>query len=454
LSSSSALSNIVSAAKAIAGWGERLAFGWDTILCRRSNPRNFENLYRNGAGNLDGRDPTPIAGNTRLRSIGVVTTSRADYGIYLPLLKALQSDPEFSLKLYVSGTHLASEFGLTVRSIEQDGFEIAERIEVILSSDTPQAIAKSMGLGLIGFGQSFSRFKPDLLIVLGDRYEMLAAALAALPFKIPIAHLAGGELTEGAIDDSLRHSISKLSHLHFTATREYANRVVQLGEDPARVFVSGALALDGILTAPPLSVEELNRRLGIDVEKPFLLVTFHPVTLEFEQTEWQIIELLAALEAAGFPVIFTMPNADTAGRIIAAKIRQWVQSHAAVAIDSLGSQAYFSAMRQAAAVVGNSSSGIIEAPSFKVPVVNVGTRQTGRIRARNVIDVGYARSEILNAIRTATSTEFRSSLLALTNPYASEKGSAVSYVLQVLKNIPLGDSLVRKKFHDARDTAG
>jgi UDP-hydrolysing UDP-N-acetyl-D-glucosamine 2-epimerase len=418
------------------------------------NPRNLENLCGNGTGDLDGREPTLIIGNIQLRSIGVVTTSRADYGIYLPLLKAVQSDPEFSLKLYVSGTHLASEFGLTVHSIEQDGFEIVERIEVVLSSDTPQAIAKSMGLGLIGFGQSFGKFRPDLLVVLGDRYEMLTAALAALPFKIPVAHLAGGELTEGAIDDSLRHSISKLSHLHFTATQEYANRVVQLGEDPARVFVSGALGLDGILTAPPLGIKELNRRLGIDVEKPFLLVTFHPVTLEFEHTEWQIVELLAALEAAGLPVVFTMPNADTAGRIIATKIRQWVQSHKAVAIDSLGSHAYSSAMRRAAAVVGNSSSGIIEAPSFKVPVVNVGTRQTGRIRARNVIDVGYARGEILTAIRTATSTEFRNSLLTLTNPYANEKGSAVSTILEVLKNTPLGDSLVRKRFHNASDTAG
>ncbi len=383
-----------------------------------------------------------------MRSIGVVSTSRADYGIYLPLLKSLQADPEFALKLYVSGTHLSPEFGLSVRSIEADGFEIAERVEVVLSSDTPQSIAISMGLGLIGFGQSFSKYRPDILVVLGDRYEMLVAALAALPFKIPVAHLAGGELTEGAIDDSLRHSLSKLSHLHFTATREYANRVIQLGEDPSRVFVCGALALDTILTAPRLSPEELQRRFGIDVKKPFLLVTFHPVTLEFEQAEWQIRELLAALDLATLPVVFTMPNADTAGRIIATSIRQWVQSHPAVAIDNLGSEAYHSVMCQAAAVVGNSSSGIIEAPSIKVPVVNIGTRQAGRIRARNVIDVGYERSEVLNAIRIATSGEFRNSLGTLANPYANKTKSAVSTILQVLKTTSLDNSLVTKRFHD------
>jgi UDP-hydrolysing UDP-N-acetyl-D-glucosamine 2-epimerase len=386
-----------------------------------------------------------------LRSVGVVTTSRADYGIYLPLLKALRADPSIALKVFVSGTHLSPEFGLTVRSIEADEFEIADRIEVILSSDTPQAIAKSMGLGLMGFGQSFTKYRPDILVVLGDRYEMLAAVLAALPFKIPVAHLAGGELTEGAIDDSLRHCISKLSHLHFTATREYAVRVIQLGEDPRRVFVSGAMALDNILTAPRLSAEELNRRFGIDVEQPFLLVTFHPVTLEFERAEWQVQELLAALEGAAFPVVFTMPNADTAGRIVAANIRRWVHSHPAIAIDNLGLEAYHSVMCRAAAVVGNSSSGIVEAPSLKTPVVNIGTRQAGRIRARNVIDVGYEHGEILDAIRSATSHEFRNSLQTLINPYTSETDSAVATILQVLKNTPLGDALVRKRFFGMKD---
>jgi len=346
--------------------------------------------------------------------------------------------------------HLSPEFGLTVRLIENDGFEIAERVEMLLSSDTPEAIAKSIGLGLIGFGQAFSSYRPDILVVLGDRYEMLSVALAALPFTIPVAHLSGGELTQGAIDDALRHSITKLSHLHFTSTEDYARRVIQLGEDPSRVFVSGEPALDDILTAPQLTPEELKRRFGVDVERPFLLVTFHPVTLEYEQVKWQIDELLAALDQARFPVIFTMPNADTAGRIIATRMRQWVQSHPGMGqmVDNFGAEAYHSVLSRAVAVVGNSSSGLIEAPSFKVPAVNVGIRQAGRVRAASVVDVGYKRTDILTAIQKAASDEFRSSLRELENPYASKTNSAVSTITNVLKGVELGDSLLVKKFHD------
>lgn len=385
-----------------------------------------------------------------MRSIGVVTTSRADYSAYRPLLKALAVDPDLSLKLYVSGMHLSPEFGLSVRLIENDGFEIAGRVEMLISSDTPEAIAKSMGLGLIGFGQAFSQRRPDILVVLGDRYEMLGAALAALPFKIPIAHLSGGELTQGAIDDALRHSITKLSHLHFTSTEAYARRVIQLGEDPRRVFVSGEPTLDHILTAPQLTPTEVQRRFGVDVGRPFLLVTFHPVTLEYEQVEWQTDELLAALDQARFPVIFTMPNADTAGRIIATKMRQWVQSHHGMGhmVDNFGAEAYHSVLSRAVAVVGNSSSGLIEAPSFKVPAVNVGIRQSGRIRAASVIDVGHNRTDILAGIRKAASEEFRNSLHTLENPYASKTNSAVSVITGVLRSVELGSALLQKKFHD------
>ena len=379
-----------------------------------------------------------------------MTTSRADYSAYRPLLKALAADADISLKLYVSGMHLSPEFGLTVQLIENDGFGIAERVEMLLSSDTPEAIAKSMGLGLIGFGQTFSKYQPDILVVLGDRYEMLAAVLAALPFKIPVAHLCGGELTQGAIDDALRHSITKLSHVHFTSTQDYARRVIQLGEDPSRVFVSGEPALDDVLVSPQLTPEELKRRFGVDVDRPFLLVTFHPVTLEYEQAEWQIDELLAALDEAHFPVIFTMPNADTAGRIIATKMRQWVQSHPGMGqmVDNFGAQAYHSVLRRAVAVVGNSSSGLIEAPSFKVPAVNIGIRQAGRVRAASVIDIGYERMNILAGIRKADSSEFRNSLRSLENPYASKTNSAVSTITNVLKGVELGNSLLVKKFHD------
>jgi UDP-N-acetylglucosamine 2-epimerase (non-hydrolysing)/GDP/UDP-N,N'-diacetylbacillosamine 2-epimerase (hydrolysing) len=346
--------------------------------------------------------------------------------------------------------HLSPEFGLTVRFIENDGIEISERVEMLLSSDTPEAIAKSIGLGLIGFGQAFGKYKPDILVVLGDRYEMLAAALAALPFNIPVAHLSGGELTQGAMDDALRHCITKLSHLHFTATEAYAHRVIQLGEDPNRVFVSGEPVLDHVLTEPQLTPKGLRDRFGIDVERPFLLVTFHPVTLEYEQVEWQIDELLAALDQVRFFVIFTMPNADTAGRIIRARIRQWVESHfeRGEMVDNFGAEAYHSVLRRAVAVVGNSSSGIIEAPSFKVPAVNIGIRQAGRIRAANVIDVGHHRADILTAIQRAASSKFRESLESLTNPHASKTNSAVSTIKSVLKSVELGKALLQKKFYD------
>ena len=387
-----------------------------------------------------------------MRTIGVVTTSRADYTAYRPLLKALKADPEIALKLYVSGTHLSPEFGMTVGVIENDGFEIAERIEIMLSSDTPEGIAKSMGVALIGFGQAFTRNCPDILVVLGDRYEMLSAALAALPFKIPVAHIGGGDLTQGAIDDALRHSMTKLSHLHFVSTEASARRVIQLGEDPSRVIVTGEPALDEILSAPLLSPEELKLgfELDIDIDQPFLLVTFHPATLEYEQAESQVDELLAALDEAQLPVIFTMPNADTAGRVIAARMQHWIELHPgkSAMVENFGPDAYHSVLRRAVAVVGNSSSGLIEAPSFKVPTVNIGIRQAGRTRAASVIDVSCERGEILAAIRKAASGEFRSSLESVVNPYASATNSAVATIADTLKRVPLGDSLVQKKFRD------
>jgi len=385
-----------------------------------------------------------------MRSIGVVSTSRADYTGYRPLLKALQADPEIDLKLYVSGMHLSPEFGMTVALIEKDGLEIAERIEVLLSSDTPEGIAKSMGVGLIGFGQAFARSRPDILVVMGDRYEMFAAAAAALPFKVPIAHIGGGDVTQGAMDDALRHSMTKLSHLHFVSTEAYARRLIQLGEEPARVIVSGEPALDEIVCAPQLAPEELKLRFGIDVGLAFLLVTFHPVTLEYEQAEAQAEELLAALDAAGFSVIFTMPNADTAGRVIRIKIQRWVKSHPGqgTMVENFGPDGYASVLRRAVAVVGNSSSGLIEAPSFKVPTVNIGNRQAGRIRAASVIDAGCERAEILEAIQKAASAEFRESLGSLVNPYANPANSAVKTIANALKRVELGDSLVKKRFRD------
>jgi len=382
-----------------------------------------------------------------LRTIGVVTVARSDYGIYVPVLRRILSDPDLRLHLIVTGMHLSPEFGLTVEAIDSDGFEIGDRIEMLLSSDTPEGIAKSMGLGTIGMAQSYARKRPDILMVLGDRFEMHASALAALPFKIPVAHIHGGELTEGAIDDALRHSITKLSHLHFVSTEQYARRVIQLGEEPWRVTVSGAPSLDNLHSLKLLDAQELERQYGLNLNPPPLLVTFHPVTLEYEQTEWQMGELLGALSNIEMPVIFTMPNADTGGRAISRMIKESVNTRALTrVVDTFGTQGYFSMMATAAAMVGNSSSGIVEAPSFKLPVVNIGTRQQGRIRPANVIDVGYDRSEILKGIKKATQPEFRESLRHLENPYG--RGQAADTIVERLRAVALDETLTRKRFHD------
>lgn len=382
-----------------------------------------------------------------MRTIAAVTTSRADYGPYRPLLETIQNDPELRLRLLVSGMHLSPQYGLTVREIEADEYEIAERVGVLVAADTPDALSKSVGLGVIGFAQVFSRWRPDILIVSGDRFEMHAAALAALPFMIPIAHLGGGDITEGAIDDVLRHSLSKLSHLHFASTEVCARRIIQLGEEPWRVSVSGELGLDNLRTIEMLSQSELEVRYGLELDGLFLLVTYHPVTFEYGQAERQIDELLAALQETHLPIIFTLPNADTGNRVIREKLEQFVTSNrSSRLVDNFGTRAYFSLMNLAAAMVGNSSSGIIEAASFQLPVVNIGTRQRGRIHTRNVIDVGYSRTEISMGIRRAIEPQFRASLNGLVNPYGNGKASSV--IVERLKNIPLGDTLVRKKFYE------
>lgn len=387
-----------------------------------------------------------------MRRIGVVTTARSDYGIYRPLLQRLHADADIDLRVLVTGMHLSPEFGLTVKAIEADGFPIAERVEMLLASDSPEGIAKSIGLGVIGFAQAYARFRPDILIVLGDRFEMYAAALAAVPFTIPIAHLHGGEVTQGAFDEALRHSLTKLSHLHFVSTDEYARRVRQLGEEPWRVCVAGAPSLDNLRLVPLLSPDEVRQQYGVALQPPPLLVTFHPVTLEPAQAEAQISELLAALEAAHLPVVFTGVNADTGGRIIQQKINAFAQSQPAVQVlDNLGTRGYFSLMRYAAAMVGNSSSGLIEAPSFELPVVNIGTRQAGRVRAANVIDVDTERAAMLAGIRRAVSPEFRAGLRGLINPYGD--GTAAEKIVARLKSVELDRRLIMKRFVDWPEAA-
>jgi len=305
-----------------------------------------------------------------------------------------------------------------------------------------------MGLGTIGFAQVFARSRPDILVVLGDRFEMHAAALAALPYNIPVAHIHGGEITEGAFDNALRHSLTQLSHLHFVATEEYGQRVIQMGSEPWRVTVSGALSLDNVRTIKLLNRGELEARVGLSFARPPILVTFHPVTLEYEDTEWHVSELMAALQVVDLPIVFTMSNADTNGRSITEKMKEFVrQRPSACLVDNLGTQAYFSLMAQAAVMVGNSSSGIIEAMSFELPVVNIGTRQTGRIRPQNVIDVGYGCGEIVAALRHALEPEARSRLRGHANLYGD--GCAANRIVAKLKEVPLDSRLLRKRLSAA-----
>lgn len=386
-----------------------------------------------------------------MRSIGVVTGARSEYGLLFPVLKAISAESALSLKLFVTGMHLSPDFGLTVREIERD-FEITERVEMLLASDTPEAISKSTGIGMIGFAQTFARHRPDILVVLGDRFETLAAVVAALPFTIPVAHIAGGEATEGAIDDAIRHSISKMSHLHFVSLDEYRRRLIQMGEEPWRVTVSGEPGLDNLSSIPDLSTHELERRVGMSLTPSPLLVTFHPVTLELGQAEKQIGELLAALDRVGMPVVFTAPNADTEGRIITRRIQDFVQQHRDTRlVTSLGTAAYFSMMRRSAAMVGNSSSGIVEAASFELPVVNLGSRQRGRIHGRNVIHANVEADEIVRAITSALSPDFRQGLVDLTNPYGD--GKAAGRIVSVLNTVSLDRKLLMKSFHSMSDVS-
>jgi len=383
------------------------------------------------------------------RKIAVVTVARSDYGLLYPVIKRIKEAPELKLQLLVTGMHLSPEFGNTVKIIEEEGFEICEKVEMLLSSDAPSGIAKSMGLGTIGFAQVYERIKPSLLLVLGDRFETHCAVVAAMPFRIPVAHIHGGESTEGAIDELIRHSITKMSHIHFPSTELYAKRIKRMGEESWRVFVSGAPGLDNIRMLEPLmSIEEFQEKYGIDLRFPTIMITYHPVTLEYENTSWQLQNLFAALKSVDQQLVFTYPNADTTGRLIVEMINDFAQERSGVHIRiNLGQRGYLGLIKHSVAMVGNSSSGIIEAPSFELPVVNIGNRQKGRIRARNVIDVGYPKDEILDGIKKALSSEFKHSLKGLVNPYGD--GNASQIIVDVLKSIDIDDKLILKKFNDS-----
>jgi len=381
------------------------------------------------------------------RKICVITGTRAEYGLLRWVMQGIKDDVNLTLQLIVTGMHLSPEFGLTYREIEKDGFQIDRKVEMLTSSDTSVGIAKSMGLALIGFADALNESKPDLIVVLGDRFEIFAAVSAALVARIPVAHLHGGETTEGAFDEALRHSITKMSHLHFVAAEEYRRRVLQLGEQPERVFLVGGLGIDNIKRLQLLDRAALEESLDFKLGPKSLLITFHPVTLETATAEAQLAELLVALAALeDTQLIFTMPNADTDGRKLIAMVRAFVEQHAnARAYTSLGQLRYLSCIAQVDGVVGNSSSGLAEVPSFKKGTINIGDRQRGRLQAASVIQCDPTRQSISAAIETLYSSRFKNSLSSVRNPYGD--GGACEKILATIKHMPL-EGLAKKSFYD------
>lgn len=382
------------------------------------------------------------------RKIAIVTGSRADYGLLRPVISGVQADPGLELQLVVTGMHLSPEFGSTWREIESDGVPIAARVEMLVGSDTAVGVTKSTGLGLIGFADAFARLDPDVVVVLGDRFEIFAAATAAMLAAIPLAHIHGGETTEGAFDEAIRHAITKMAQLHFVAARPYRDRVIQLGEAPERVFEVGGLGVDAIRRVDRLSRSELDRELGIELGKRNLLVTFHPVTLEPGAAAAQFTALLEALDECerDATLIFTMPNADTGGRELMRLVEAYVdRREGAYVFTSLGQRRYFSMLAQVDAVIGNSSSGLLEAPSFHVPTLDIGDRQAGRLKADSVISCAPARESIAAGLRALRDPMFVMSLPAVVNPYGG--GGAGAAIVEILRAMPL-EGLVIKRFFD------
>lgn len=384
-----------------------------------------------------------------MRKICVITGTRAEYGILSNLMKLIQQDEDLLLQIIATNMHLSPEFGLTYREIENDGFKIDKKVEMLLSSDTPNGTVKSMGLATIGFADALEDLKPDLIVILGDRYEMLAAAQAALIYKIPVAHLYGGEITEGAYDDSIRHAITKLSHLHFTSTEEYRHRVIQLGEDPERVFYVGALGIDNILNEPIMSLAKLEESLKFSLSPHYLLITFHPVTMETNTTQIQCEALLKVLESVidKYKLLFTLPNSDTDGRVIISLINDFVNLHPdkSLAITSLGKERYYAALKHASAVIGNSSSGLVEAPSFHIPTLNIGNRQKGRTRGDSVVDCEATYDNISKSLHYVLSPEMSNRAINTCNPYM--KSGTLNAIFKIIAQYSL-NALVNKSFYN------
>ncbi len=382
------------------------------------------------------------------RLVCLITGSRADFGLVQWLARGVAEDERLALRLLVTGSHLDSRFGLTWREIEAGGFTIDDRVSILDGEDSALGIANAVSRGITGMTEALARSRPDIVVILGDRFEMLAAATAALILRIPVAHLHGGETTEGAIDEAIRHSITKMAHLHFTAAEAYRRRVIQMGESPGRVFMVGAPGLDSIVHLPLLAKPALEQLLGFELGDQFFLVTYHPATLNADDPGRGMAELLAALES--FPehkILITGTNADLGYSRIGQALRAYMDAHPgrAVSVASLGQQRYLSALRLADCMIGNSSSGLVEAPAMKVPTVNVGTRQKGRLRAASVLDCEERRDAIRDAVVKALSPAFRRPAFAEDPPYGGPGASA--RIKDILATFPL-EGITMKSFHD------
>ena len=391
-----------------------------------------------------------------MKRVCIVTATRAEYGLLKPIILKLQAQNNLEVRVVATGMHLSPEFGMTCQEIEQDGIRLDRKIEILLSADTSSAISKSMGLAMISFADYFSERKPDLLIVLGDRYEILAVATTAMNARIPIAHLYGGDITEGAVDDVVRHAITKMSYFHFTATREHRRRVIQMGESPERVFWVGAMSVENACNVKKLSMHDLQEQIAFywnrDLEK-MAVVTFHPVTLEDDTAREQFQNILNALDYfEDLKVIFTKANADAGGRVINHMIDDYVNEHPqkSKAYTSLGQLRYLSAVSLADVVIGNSSSGLSEVPTFHVPAVNIGDRQRGRVCGKTVISCGVAEKEITDAIQKALSQTFRNEICNEKNPY-EKKGTSDAIVKILTENLNKKNIDLKKHFYDLAD---
>ncbi|MCT4616241.1 MAG: UDP-N-acetylglucosamine 2-epimerase [Marinifilaceae bacterium] len=382
------------------------------------------------------------------RKVLVITGTRAEYGLLSNVLRLLKEDDEFELQLIATGMHLSPDYGYTYKEIEDDGFKIDKKIEILLSSDSSIGVSKAMGLAQISFAEAFEELQPDLILVLGDRYEILSAVTSAMIARIPVAHLNGGEKTEGAIDESIRHSLTKMSHLHFTATEEYYQRVIQLGENPNRVFNVGEVGLDNITRLNLMSKSEFEDSINFKLKQKAIIITFHPVTLEKGESVRQFNELLLAVdELEDTSIIITHSNSDMEGRQIIELINKYVSENSdkAISFPSLGYRRYLSALQYMDAVVGNSSSGIVEAPSFKTPTINIGSRQKGRIQANSIINTEATKESILEAFNSIYDIKFQENLKSIVNPYG--QGESSQRLIDVLKQTDF-KNLIDKKFFD------